>query len=429
LALVSPIVVVTAMPAYAADLSSCSRPDVDYVAESGTDVPVIVVHGYGGYLKNQFGGSDPNSIMGRLERIQGVRLVQQFQYSNYEIYRTANTDALAYTIDCAAQKSLQAGGRGKVVVIGYSEGAAMTHIAASVVTQNGQRAVANEIGFVITIADAWRLPVFAPWSNRPFPPTIVSRAIAGNVVKVQTNASNRVLASQDTRGDNLVATADALASGSTAAAGGGGSLKIDCQERYSSRFFFAWTKTANAPCEHGNLLNHGPVRSDVESSLTKYVDSLPPISSEVTALTVGPLTMRYGSEWASVRYGIRGPGGDSFANDTTNLFTCTNCTQEPPPQFPAFVQVTNMSWCSGTLLECSVGPDTPIVGTAPAVSIGGRTPDSSARYLESGLTNRDGLVWCFSDENVCVAYRASTGTTSLSPSQALQRLFSTATWS
>ena len=61
-----------------------------------------------------------------------------------------------------------------------------------------------------------------------------------------------------------------------------------------------------------------------------------------------------------------------------------------------------------------------ILGPAPAVTVGGRTPDSSVRYDEGD--GRDSLVWCRSAEMICLAYGNGNGTDPLQPSQALLSL-------
>jgi len=393
---------------------------------SGTDVPVIVVHGLNGAYQNQFGGADPRSILGRIETIDGIRLVQQFQHAKYSLARTSVE--LANSIDCAAQQSLRSGGRGKVIVIGSSQGAALTHAAASQRSFDGARAIKDELGFVITVGDAWKIPLFAPWSDKPFPTTFRSRAIGGNIIKVQ-RVNGRILRTQDTRSDGLISIQNALGSGSRTSTAGAGRAKLSCIEYYSDRFF--WRRTgAEAPCRHANLLNYGPVRVDVENALRRYAASLPPLPQQSTTLTVGPLTMAYPeSNWRDAQYGASGPGEDSAADDRTNSAPCTNCDETPPPNVSAFVQVFNMkSWCTGasTILECAVG-DREIVGAAPEVLVGGKSPDSSARYVE-GSSPGTGLMWCFSAEQVCVTYRRATESPQLEPSQALRDLLSSATW-
>lgn len=145
----------------------------------------------------------------------------------------------------------------------------------------------------------------------------------------------------------------------------------------------------------------------------------PPNST--TRLTVGPLSLDYSpTAWRDVYYGASGPGGDSFATDTTNSVGTS---------YP-YLQVTDMTGvqCSTDLATCwsTVGSDT-ILGPAPPMSVGGRAPDSSARYLE--WAGRDSLVWCFSAEQVCLSYRANSGSDPLQPSQALISMLAAGHWS
>lgn len=178
---------------------------------------MILVHGYEGYLKNQFGTmADPASIISRVSLLPGYRLVQQFQYEQGLNSFGGNSERLAQTIDWAARLSAQSGGGpGKVVVIGYSEGAAMAHTASRKTSWDRTTLVANELAFVITVGDAFRLRWLAAAEgmpmNVPFAAGFPVHAIAGDVTKVYLR-KGVVLKSEDTNGDNLIPADDALAS-------------------------------------------------------------------------------------------------------------------------------------------------------------------------------------------------------------------------
>jgi pimeloyl-ACP methyl ester carboxylesterase len=418
----------------AGEPASCSDSGVQAVADPGTDVPVITAHGFQGAGKHQFGTTgDRDTIVGRIANIPGVRLVQEFQHDSFINQYGTYARALAATIDCAAQKSVRAGGRGKVILVGYSMGAALFHGALTRRSTDSQRAIADEVAHVVTVADAWKFAAF-PAAGTPLPTTFGTRAIAGDVTKVQIvngKPSNNVRVTYSDMMTDLIFyrqinVSDALASASRTNTPGSGRKRVECTATYSDKNF---TKLiTSAPCAHGNLLNIRPVREDVDASLRAYVGSLgqlPPSVPESRTLTIGPLTMTYpATEWGNADYGASGPGEDSNADDLTNTAPCVNCDTVPPPVTPAFVQVFRTTWCPN---EADCLPSEDVTGPAPSINIGGETPTSSAAWTENGGIYR-GMGWCFASEQVCVTYRRATDTP-LAPSAALLQLFATARWS
>lgn len=158
----------------------------------------------------------------------------------------------------------------------------------------------------------------------------------------------------------------------------------------------------------------GPFRTTTTPTPTPTPTPQPPTGG--TPLTIGPLVLTYRSPWTNVTYGAAGPGRDSSALDPTN-----------PAGPMSLVGTVASSSCNTDLASCFVTQTSSYAtGAAPQVVIGGRIPDSSARFV--GVWGMEGLVWCFSAENVCLAYRHNSGTGSVSPTQALQDLFAGARW-
>lgn len=413
--------------------------EVDYLEHQnfGTEVPVILVHGRNGSPQDWgFAGTD-TTFAGRIDDAPGVAVVHRFKYNtNNWVTHSGSGPKLAKTIDCVSRMSVAHGGQGKVVLVGYSMGGLVAREALSKQSTDGQRAIADQVGQVVTIgtphtgiiypfAGAWSYNSTEMQALPQFPEQTVVHTIAGDVTQVRTN-----LWGNETRtrpfNDTLVSTFSAHHGWTLDSEVGGGFKDITCEKRYN------WLGVSqNAPCEHGQLIaweNNG-VREDTIDAITKYVASLTPPQGDTT-LTVGGLTFTYDERWEGVAYGASGPGWDSLATDTTNAATCTNCTTTPPPQVRATVMVINMDdfWCTGTTVSCLTGTEWPVIGTAPDVTIGGRTPDHAVRFIR-GQYQGTALGWCFEAEKVCVEYDRAVDTPQLEVSDALLDIFSTATWS
>lgn len=424
--------------AYAADTNPAyCDPDVPRLtnANFGNEVPVIMVHGFNGKYQDWGSVSDAKSFAGRVDAIPGVAVAHLYGYKTFDIADLLiTTPRLIHTIDCVAQISQNSGSKGKVILVGYSLGGLIARDALNSNSSDGQRAIADEVGQVITIGSphdgTTTLPLQVPgWENIPhFPSQTTVHTIAGDVTRVYYDMRGNEIKREQPHDDTLVTVASAHAEHSDDVNRGGGQTTVSCEKPYLGVPNLNWYIAAEtATCEHtqliGNSLNG--VREDTIDAIEKYVTSLSEPAG--ISLTVGGLTTTYDSRWTNVDYGASGPGQDSSAMDTTNGATCTNCTTSPPPTVYAHAEVVNTaSWCSGSAISCAVG-SYETVGPAPDVTIGGRTPDSSARYYDSGYDGTS-LVWCFETEQVCVHYRRAVDTPQLEPSQALLDLFSTATW-
>jgi len=394
-------------------------------------VPVILVYGASGKVSDWGSINNPGSFAGTVNAIPGVAVAHILDYNSLTwVDNTNSGPKLAKTIDCVSQLSAHNGGKGKVIVIGYSMGGLVARDALSRRSTDSQRAIADEVGQVVTIAapNTGTTGIFWPQVAQlvHFPSQTVVHAIAADVTRVYYDTfSGKELRREQPHDDTLVSVASAHDEYSTDVNKGGGQATVSCEKKYYQiPYINVPLSSDTAPCEHGQLIKNATngVREDTVGAIKKYVASLSAIS-----LTIGGLTTSYDNRWINVGYGASGPGQDGSADDTTNTATCTNCNTTPPPATNAFVQITNLErWCTGDALGCILG-SSPIAGAAPAVTIGGLTPDSSARYYDSGYMGTS-LAWCFSTQKVCVEYRRAVDTPQLNMSQALLDVFNTATW-
>jgi pimeloyl-ACP methyl ester carboxylesterase len=410
------------------------------------EVPVILVYGFKGRTDDWGVVTEQASFAGMVNSLPGVTVAHLFNYSTgFWVDHPDNGPKLAKTIDCVAKLSLQNGGKGKVVVVGYSMGGLVARDALSRRSTDGQRAIADEVGQVITIGTPHvgilpnifgvvpftLLSAFMPGSGElsrlpHFPSQTVVHTIAGDVERVYYNKRGNEVKRERPYDDTLVTTQSANAEYSIDVSKGGGETTISCQKRYNGYGRFGWYRADKqaAPCEHSQLISNAGngVREDTVNAIGKYVASL-----ASTSLIVGNLTTAYDSRWGNVYHSVTQEGGG--ATDTTNGIVCTNCS----PTLTRYAQVFLYAygeWCSGPVETCARYTSYTHVGPAPAVTIGGRTPDYSAHYVEYNY-GFETYIWCFSDQKLCMDYSRlfDTGVPQLEPSQALLDVFSSATWS
>jgi pimeloyl-ACP methyl ester carboxylesterase len=410
----------------------------------GTDVPVILVHGWWGSSDDWGTFQNQSSFISKVNKITGVKVIQAFNYDDGKwVTDPGNGPQLAKIIDCASQLSANNHGKGKVIVVGYSMGGLMAREALSHTAADGL-SIASKVGQVITIATphrgvAWTLPppyqqfnAGSPELNAlpDFPEGPIVHAIAADVTKIFYTSNGRTeVRREQPHDDTLVAVDSALAEYSVNATRGGASKIIYCDKKYR---LYGWytAEQGAATCQHDQLLKNSTVQSDTVSTIKLYLTWLNTPAPTSVTLTVGGLTTTYDGRWTHAEYGASGPGLDLSADDTTNATACTNCSDTPPPMVNAFIQVFDMSWCTNdTYIRCATGASygQPVVGDAPAVTVGGLIPSSSARYAEG---NPDGtsLAWCFQDKKICITYRRSSNGPLLQPSQALLDVFANAVW-
>jgi pimeloyl-ACP methyl ester carboxylesterase len=421
--------VIAALPqqaAAAAGNPSYCDSAVDHLNQQnfGTEVPVIMVHGRDGNASNWGSISDDSSFAGRVNDLPNVAVAHRFNYNTNNWVTDQNSGPkLAKTIDCVSQLSVHNGGKGKVVIVGYSMGGLVTREALSKRSSDNQRAIADEVGQVITIGTPHTgiiYPFLGAWSYNStemqalpkFPSQTIVHTIAGDVTKIQTD-----LRGNETRtrpyDDTLVSTFSAHSGWTIDSDKGGGFKDITCEKRYNWR-----GASQNAPCEHGQLIswaNNG-VREDTMDAIGKYVAWLntPPVTQN--GYTAGTITVNFDDRWAYGGYGASGPNEDIIGDDGSGALLIMNMA----------------NWCTDghTMMECMTQGDwtNNQVGTAPAITVGGRTPDSSILFNQSGTSTGNRMFWCFETEKVCIDYGTGADV-NLQPSAALLDLLHSATWS
>jgi hypothetical protein len=402
----------------------------------GTEVPVVLVHGFQGNDTDWGSINDPSSFAGRVNNIPGVAVAHRFDYNWAKWVSDKNSGPrLAKTIDCISQLSVHNGGKGKVIVVGYSMGGLVARDATGHMSSDGQRDIAEEVGQAITIGTphtGTNIPIAGVPSHvargfmkgspelailPQFSPNTTVHTIAGDVTRVYSDLQGHEVKREQPYDDTLVPMDSAHAASTTDVAKGGGSKTFSCEKFYSGIPYLNWyPNTATAPCEHGRLMqdaNNG-VREDTIAAIEKYAAWLntPP------SFTAGAITVTFDNRWTNTDYGADGPNGDILGTDTAN---------------GASLLIGNMAnWCNDgrTMMECMTqGTWTHNqVGPAPAITVGGRTPDSSVRFIQGSGTNGNRMFWCFESEKVCIDYGTSADVY-LEPSAALLDLLHTATWS
>ncbi len=408
----------------------------------GTDVPVILVHGLNG-SKTDWGTFGKASFYKTIDDLPGVSVVQAFSYDasvwnlNSHWVNDKNIgQKLVKTIDCVSQLSLKNGGKGKVIVVGYSLGGLVTRYALSQRSTDGQRAIADEVGQVVLIAVPNQGTIAAPSSLKNddinklphFPTKTVVHAIAGDVTRAYYDSKGHETSRETPQDDTLVAVSSAVSERSFNSANGGGVRVIQCEKAYRAWTFGWGYSESTASCEHGQMIQNAGngVRQDTTDAITRYVTSL---EKKTRVLTVHSLTLTYDlAAWPDAGYGLTGADYDMRATDMTIGTPCANCSDTPPPTINPYIDAIYYGGnCADTVEVCAIGSSFDVIGAAPFTTVGGKIPDFSAKYMEGG-TYGPNLVWCFSAEKICIRYQWAAGA-ELSPSLALRELFNGAVWS
>lgn len=376
----------------------------------GTEIPVILVHRLGGKGKNQWGAiTNPTDFITKLDAISDVGVAAQFEYDTVgpgDLSFQDHPRPLAQAIDCMAEISRRNGGPGKVIVVGYSEGAAITRKALKQSVSG--RAIVDEVGQVVTIADAshyFPAPKIAD--------TIVVHAIAGDVTVQKYDKHGNPTTLRDTESDDTIRTKWATWQYSENISQGGGSTVVKCVE--TSGGGNSQIPTSDTGCHHGALLNNSNVQNDAIGAIMRYVSFLNPTSEPYHTWNHGSgLTLRLpDNQWDEIvsAFGDPSINGTAFELGTSKYLMLLPfsdfCTTDPE-------------------LSCTLNPNFVVTGHAPTVAIGGRTPDLTLSYTETNHTSTD--MWCFSTEGVCVYYRNGPSADQLEPSPALLDVFASATW-
>lgn len=409
-----------AIPSYCNSAVAASVPSAQY-HPFGAGIPILLVHGWAGKGKNQWGVfTKPDDFISKLDNINGASVAAEFEYtvsgigghdSSYDSHHLP----MAYTIDCMAEISRRNGGPGKVIVIGYSEGAAIARRAAAL-TVNG-RFVTNEIGQVVTIADASKLFGAGGLSG-----SIMVHAVAGNIVK-DTYFNGSRLRYQDTQTDGTMTVGQATWQYSSDWSKGGGRSVVSCTSvyRYSTTPPY-YEASRDDSCNHGNLLTNQRVQDATIAAVSRYAAFAspppppPPPPPAVRNWTLSTtLTLHLDSRWGELVSASMDPSLEGYANEL-------GASRSLSGQY-------YRAWCQDTIQNCALGTDgyRQVTGAAPAVSIGGKAPDYSASYV-SNAGQYAGAVWCFTSQGICLNYETTTSPLPLMPSQTLLDLFAGATW-
>ncbi len=413
----------------------------------GTDIPVIFVHGFRGGKGDWGDTSTKDSFAYLIHAIDGVSVAHSFQYSSgFWVDHKDNGPKLAKVIDCIAQTSWKNGGKGKVIVIGYSMGGLVARDAIGRRSADNLRAIADEVGQVITIGTphtGTTLPLatgfllktllgaFTPGSPEltqlpHFPSQVAVHTIAGDVVRVYQDKNGKEIRRDQPHDDTLVTIGSATAEYSIGDAGG---ERIIVCEKYYRQQGAAWLNRFKeshgmASCEHQNLIKDAGngVRDDVVATIKKY---LAPAPKGMKDLVVAPVTFHLDQQWwSNIGSGTHANGTDGIASDLMSGMPCSGCGQST--MYATMYAINYSSYCSGTLTECSIYPQE-VVGSMPAHSVGGKIPDIALRYADREYGGT-GLMWCVTEMQVCVFYRHPWGIQTLLISTGFYEALRDATW-
>ncbi len=360
---------------------SASKPVMSF----GKDVPVILIHGIDGSPAD-WTSLRGSSICKDIDNLDGVRVALNFKYSG-KLWGNIAKD-FGPQIDKIAKQSVKNGGPGKVIVVGFSLGTAITRSA--IETQK----LGGKVGQVITIG----APNLNSWEN--YPKGVVVRAIGGDITNAIVKGKKTTY--KHTKSDGLIPLSHALKRYTDNPEVGGGRVTAQCTKTYSKKVGGKHLKPFNTLCDHGNLLRNPVVLESVLAGISAYADSLTP--AKVRTWTIAnTLTLRLNDRWGEIK-SATGQDIEGFAYEL-------NTRKE--------LQVA----CD-VMLPISL----PQIDTAPAIAIGGRMPDYSAIYTENTIPVRYSMIWCFSSKNLCVSYRGGLNLNEITPSSALLEVFRTATW-
>lgn len=360
---------------------SASKPVMSF----GKDVPVILIHGIDGSPAD-WTSLRGSSICKDIDNLDGVRVALNFKYSG-KLWGNIAKD-FGPQIDKIAKQSVKNGGPGKVIVVGFSLGTAITRTA--IETQK----LGGKVGQVITIG----APNLNSWEN--YPKGVVVRAIGGDITNAVVKGKKTTY--EYTKSDGLIPLSHALKRYTDNPEVGGGRVTAQCTKTYSKKVGGKHLKPFNTLCDHGKLLRNPVVLESVLAGISAYADSLTP--AKVRTWTIAnTLTLRLNDRWGEIK-SATGQDIEGFAYEL-------NTRKE--------LQVA-----SDVMLPISL----PQIDTAPAIAIGGRMPDYSAIYTENTIPVRYSMIWCFSSKNLCVSYRGGLNLNEITPSSALLEVFRTATW-
>lgn len=390
----------------ASNPSSCQA-DADVINQNfGTKIPVILVHGLKG-SPSQWTTDGGSSIYDQINNREDVAVALNFEYTDFYVNRDADADRLARDIDCAARISVENGGHGKVILIGYSLGAVISQIALNRQDYEG-KLTSSKVGQFITIANGNEWDPMAP----SVPTGVVTHAIAGDIINAYVDNGVAVTES-DTAFDGLVHVANALSQHSGDFSSGGGTTTVSCYRQYTDSQYTTEVNPGIKPiCEHGELLKNYTVQTDIQTAMTNYIAAYYtqrpwPAGGAVTNLSLGSINLSFDANWTLPDMGTGGPGHGANDDDgmaSENLFTGRSLyihhytsRWECPSQ--------DVRQCESMLHRNTVTQD----GPASPITIDGITSDISMNFTEyyspySQKILRKGVIWCFSNKVTCLTY-------------------------
>lgn len=377
----------------------------------GSQLPIVLVHGYAGKDQGQWGTiNQSTSFASQLNAISDTKVATEFQYdvtSGLDIHFTDHFEPLAQTIDCISQISIDNGGLGKVIVIGYSEGSAIMHGAAALSSSDSSRHIADEIGLAITVADA--RSIYS--ANSPdFRYQAVVHTIAGDIVNNTVDAWGDITSSTDTGSDGYIDQTDAIAGYTSNTALGGGVTVVSCTHSLNSSGDPVESLSDHS-CDHGNLLSSSEVQDATVSSVVTYKAALlSPLTTNGT-MEMGPLSMPLVDGWT-----LQGPsswggtGSIMQSNYTDNFHSCTY----DDPDDVCYERVDIDYNSSYTNSSACIGGDS----VYPAITVDGVTSTCSVRGYSW-------IFWYFDSKKIRIRYDLA-ATDGASPS--VMNLILSSTW-
>lgn len=382
--------------------------------EFGESIPIILVHGNDGKDDRQWGSiSEAGSIASQLNAVSNVKVAVEFQYdvtgSPIDGSFTSHFRPLANTIDCISRMSVDNGGRGKVIVIGYSEGSAIAHGASALSTTDGTRHISDEIGLAVTVADARSVyPYSIDSPDFGYQTSVFT--VAGDVTNNVVDAWGDVTSSTDTQSDGYIQVADATSGHTSDTTRGGGGAIITCIHSFNSVGDPVETLSDHS-CDHGNLLSNDDSKATVVGAVEAYQSAQS--ASLVTSgnIEAGPLSMPLVEDWTA-------GGPSSWSGVTTSWQTnfennFHSCTYDAPED--RCYEGVSISYNPGYTDASACIGDGPSYTT---ITIDGVTSTCSIRGYSY-------IFWYFDSKKTRIRYDLA-ATDGTSPS--VMSLISSATW-
>ncbi len=291
------VALVSAPPAMATGNPSYCDSSVDTIDNDfGTKFPVVLVHGLkaDGYQWDAASYADGVTLANRINGVSDTQIAYRYEFvTPFELLipwiPATEGPKLAKVIDCVSQMSLDNGGPGRVIVVGYSVGGRIAQVAAGHVQDP------DSIGLVVTIAHA-NIGLFT--ISEEFAPSTVIRALGGTITKKKLQSGGSYVY-ESTGGDGYVSYNDATKLNTRNPSIGGGPGGTLCyQELDLSGTPVSGQEEENLPCYHGNLLKNHDIQMQTVDSMSKYITAYNMVPSEfATTLSYHGLSLPIHTWW------------------------------------------------------------------------------------------------------------------------------------